>query len=194
MQAEWPELRLAWEGLVLTFILTCWISKDEISDIVMALSGSSVKLQHDPFLATVVRLEGRRRRWKILASLPQSGEPCFVIRAVHLISLHSSFPMIGIWVWAEWNDGVITAQLETQSQNWSLWIACNNHDLGKAVTGTLYFYLKTCSIFIPGKVTTSNNILSTNSSRNVGFHIYNFLFCSFLQQNNCTNCCCIMQY
>lgn len=46
----------------------------------------------------------------------------------------------------------------------------------RLLNGITLILPKTCSVFIPGKITTEYNILSTNSSRNVGFHIVTFYF------------------
>lgn len=122
---KWLGLSLAREGWGFIFILHVLRSKDETSSIVMALLCSPAQAWAWSIFTSS---GGARREEEALKNsrspaLPPAGEACFVIRAVR-ISLHSSFPscvpMIGIWVWAEWSDGVSTDQLEPQSQNWSL--------------------------------------------------------------------------
>lgn len=88
---------------------------------------------------------------------------------------------------AEWCDGACTDHLELQVADWSL---VEQFVLGTAVTmAPLLLNENIMSSLL--RMIINNNLLI--HPKVLGF-IFVTLFCSLLQQNNCTNCCYVMQY
>lgn len=74
-------------------------------------------------------------------------------------------------MWAEWCDGVCTDHLELQVADWSL---VEQFVLGTAVTmAPLLLNENSMSSLL--RMIINNNLLNTNSSKSVGFHICNFI-------------------